>query len=631
MKNINDEVKIILKNAENEMMKLNHPYVGTEHLILSLLHTNEIEVITKKYGLTYKKYLDTILKVIGKSNIKSKVILYTPLLRNVINYTLEQEIINSKTLLKSTLLSTDGIGLRILLLMNIDIDSIIDELENNIYNLELNAINIMNTNNKLIGRDKEINNIIEVLLRKNKNNPILIGEAGVGKTAIIEELARRIENKEVPDKLKNMKLYQLDMTSLLTNTKYRGEFETKLNDIIKEVIKNKNIILFIDEIHTIVNTGGGESGCDAANILKPYLSSNKLKLIGATTIKEYDTYINKDEALRRRFKKIFIEEPNLEETKNILKGVKNIYEDYHEIKISDENINDIVTLSDKYIKNNKNPDKSLEILDCVLSKINNRIITPEYIKDKNYKKALENLIKQKRITKENIIEVIEENAFIKILNQKDLNKLIKDLKNNTYISNYDLLKEQLKPKFKENKLVSLEFNGEKGTGKNYTAKLIGNLLNYNILELDMLEYQDSTSINKLIGSNAGYIGYEDKSLLDKIKYKPYTLLILKNYEYANINIKRLFESIIEKTYYLDKYGEIIDFNSCLIIKTTTTKENTIGYNKEPKNDKLVITFNKLNEKEIKRYLKNNNIKIDNIPNDISISSLHTYIDEVCNC
>lgn len=631
MKNINDEVKIILKNAENEMMKLNHPYVGTEHLILSLLHTNEIEVITKKYGLTYKKYLDTILKVIGKSNIKSKVILYTPLLRNVINYTLEQEIINSKTLLKSTLLSTDGIGLRILLLMNIDIDSIIEELENNIYNLELNAINIMNTNNKLIGRDKEINNIIEVLLRKNKNNPILIGEAGVGKTAIIEELARRIENKEVPDKLKNMKLYQLDMTSLLTNTKYRGEFETKLNDIIKEVIKNKNIILFIDEIHTIVNTGGGESGCDAANILKPYLSSNKLKLIGATTIKEYDTYINKDEALRRRFKKIFIEEPNVEETKNILKGVKNIYEDYHEIKISDENINDIVTLSDKYIKNNKNPDKSLEILDCVLSKINNRIITPEYIKDKNYKKALENLIKQKRITKENIIEVIEENAFIKILNQKDLNKLIKDLKNNTYISNYDLLKEQLKPKFKENKLVSLEFNGEKGTGKNYTAKLIGNLLNYNILELDMLEYQDSTSINKLIGSNAGYIGYEDKSLLDKIKYKPYTLLILKNYEYANINIKRLFESIIEKTYYLDKYGEIIDFNSCLIIKTTTTKENTIGYNKEPKNDKLVITFNKLNEKEIKRYLKNNNIKIDNIPNDISISSLHTYIDEVCNC
>ena len=277
----------------------------------------------------------------------------------------------------------EGIAIRIMIGMNINLDDLYDELKvrpQDIKNEKLEILNIGRVLNdvvdefdEVIGRDKEINEVIEVLLRKKKSNPLLIGPAGVGKTAIVEELARRIKNKEVPFSLINKKIIELPMGDLVSGTKYRGEFEERLTKIIKEVIKNKNIILFIDEVHTMVNAGGAEGAINAGDILKPYLARGDLKVIGATTTEEYERFIAKDKALERRFETILVEEPTLEETKEILIGLKSSYENHHNIKITEKNISDITNLASKYLFKKKNPDKTIDLLDSVCA----------YVKRKN--------------------------------------------------------------------------------------------------------------------------------------------------------------------------------------------------------------------------------------------------------
>lgn len=330
--NINGRIKRILEYAEQEMLDLNHPYVGSEHLLLSLLEYDRTKKILNKYNLTYDNFKETLIRIIGKSNIKSTYILYTPLLKLIIKRAIERdgEDANELSLLKELISSDDGIAVRIMLELGCDLDTLYGELVNTHSYLDEIGVNMMRStlDYPLIGREKEISSMLEILLRKNKNNPILVGYAGVGKTAIVYELAKRIKEGHVPESLMGKEIYMLDMASLLSNTKYRGEFETKINNLIKEAISKENIILFIDEIHTIVRTGGGEGSCDAANILKPYLASDKIKLIGATTLKEYDEYISSDSALSRRFARIHVKEPTESETLEILKGVKESYESY---------------------------------------------------------------------------------------------------------------------------------------------------------------------------------------------------------------------------------------------------------------------------------------------------------------
>ena len=247
--------------------------------------------------------------------------------------------------------------------LNINLDQLYKELKNSsikhinklvIYEIGQNLNKSVNLDEKVVAREKELDLIIETLLRKNKNNPLLVGKAGTGKTAIIEELARRIEKKQVTDELINKKIIMLEMSSLVAGTKYRGEFEERLNKIIEEVVNEKDIILFIDEIHTLVNAGGAEGAIDASNILKPYLARGQIKCIGATTTEEYEKYIAKDKALERRFQKILISEPTDEETEIILKAIKKEYEKHHNIKISNKNIKDIIYFANKYIYNKNN-------------------------------------------------------------------------------------------------------------------------------------------------------------------------------------------------------------------------------------------------------------------------------------
>lgn len=627
-KSFNYEVNKILKNAEKEMLELHHPYVGTEHLLLSLLHMETVSNITKKYHLTYETFRMELVSIVGCATKKSEVILYTPLLKMVIDTALvlakeDNAPMNYKHLMNALLTSDDGIALRILMGMNVDIDGLYKEFSyNNLATILEIGINLNEKcNNVLIGRDKEINNMMEILLRKNKNNPLLIGECGVGKSAIVYELARRIKEGNVPSRLKNKTIISVDMASMLSNTKYRGEFETRLNNIIKEVMNSKDIILFIDEIHTIMRTGGGEGSIDAANILKPYLATDDIKVIGATTVNEYDRYISKDKALSRRFEQVFVSEPTLEETKNILRGVRKIYEDHHGVKITDENILDIVTLANKYIFTNHNPDKSLDVLDYVCSRVSLNETTQDlelmctsYLKEKRYDEALKvrkslNRQIKKSITYNDILGVIESITNAKIFNKKAFELLSHVLDDKIMGQNLTPLKETLRKKLVCDKVLGILIKGEAHVGKSYTAKVIAETLGYNLMELNMLEFSSSTSITKLMGSNPGYVGYDDECLFDQIKHKPYSLILLKNIENASANIINLFKSIIDNGVIKNNRGETINFNNTIIIMTSSVINQSIGYEDKKGEDSFenVINYTLINRECLNKYLKEHHV------------------------
>ena len=411
------------------MNKMKHSYIGTEHLLLSILKSDtELRYTLNNKGVFYNNFKKELENSIGLGNKNSKLYVYTPLLKKII----ESAIINSKDnknncvdlecLFICLLEEGEGIAIRILIKMGVDLNELynIFKSEKKVKNhrkkkksiIEEMGINL-NTkvqNNEIdpvIGRDEEINTVIQILCRRTKNNPILVGEAGVGKTAIVEELSRLIYESKVPDLLNNKKIISLDMASLVAGTKYRGEFEEKLKEVIKEVEEDDDIILFIDEIHTLVGAGGAEGAIDASNILKPALARGKIRCIGATTYDEYQKFIEKDSALERRFQKVVIEEPNTKEVKNILQNLKPLYEKFHNVKISDEVIDKIIFLSNKYIYNRKEPDKSIDILDevCAMVKLK---MSKRKDNDINLKKELETI---KKIKNTLIIENKIEEAY----------------------------------------------------------------------------------------------------------------------------------------------------------------------------------------------------------------------------
>ena len=638
--NINGRIKRILEYAEQEMLDLNHPYVGSEHLLLSLLEYDRTKKILNKYNLTYDNFKETLIRIIGKSNIKSTYILYTPLLKLIIKRAIERdgEDANELSLLKELISSDDGIAVRIMLELGCDLDTLYGELVNTHSYLDEIGVNMMRStlDYPLIGREKEISSMLEILLRKNKNNPILVGYAGVGKTAIVYELAKRIKEGHVPESLMGKEIYMLDMASLLSNTKYRGEFETKINNLIKEAISKENIILFIDEIHTIVRTGGGEGSCDAANILKPYLASDKIKLIGATTLKEYDEYISSDSALSRRFARIHVKEPTESETLEILKGVKESYESYHKVKLEDKTIELIVKYASKYITNNQNPVQSQKFLDGFLSRVNLNMYENNYIyayneflKNKDYKNALNVRMQKKTIEEQDIISVIENLVNIKILKEENYQNLVSILDKKIYGQDLTKLKELLHKKFINNKVSMIEIKGPKGVGKTYTAKLIAETLNYNLIELDMKEFSSPTSINRLIGSDPGYVGYDASTILDKIKYNPYSLILLKNVEEAALNVLDLFSSISEKGYLTDKYNNKINFNFTLIIKTNNCMTKKIGYDNLDEQNSGIVYYNLISKENMKKYLLDNKLSEEyllDLEEETTFTNLHLRND-----
>lgn len=557
MKNCyNSETNKILKIAEKEMLSCHHPYVGTEHLLLSLLKNKNISKICYKYNLNYYNYKKNLLKIIGSASKESKYILYTPLLRLVINKARENSDKDNKELdeyyLLSSLLSyKDGIGYSIVNNMGIDLDALTLELNNQGVLSEFGKVLNDEATDKIYLRDKEITNIMEILLRKNKNNPLLIGHAGVGKTALVKELARRIKVGDVPVELKNKKIISVQVSTLISGTKYRGEFEARVNDLIKECIKNKNIILFIDEIHTIMKTGSSEGAIDAGNILKPYLCSGDIKIIGATTISEYNEYIKKDQALLRRFTPIMVNEPSLKDMEFILNKVKKSYEEYYKLKINKNIVNYIICNTDKYMPNLYNPDKSIEVLDTVCSKK----ILDNYVnksKDMNIKMIdVDNLIKERV----NIIN-IDDNKFneVKCELEKKYNELI--VKNIMNI-------------IRDNKFNKYMFLNGESKSKEKIISYIANKLGINLININCLEFNDEFGVNKLINNNYLY---------NKIDENPYSIICFNNYDKAGKIIRNLVDSMISNGYISNMNNEKVYLNNSIIFVFNNEETSRIGFN-----------------------------------------------------
>lgn len=642
--NFGFEISKLFKDAETIRYDLRHPYVGSEHLLLAVLkNNNEVSKELKKYNINYTNFKKELVKIIGSASVPSPLNLYTPLLKRVIeNATYDAKEENSKVTIRHLFLAMleegEGIALRILLLMDVDLEKIYNHFKKSKNGeLKLDFGTLLNAtvskDETVVCRDEEINKVIETLLRHKKNNPLLVGKAGVGKTAIVEELARRINNKQIPQKLENAKIIMLEMGNLVSGTKYRGEFEEKLTKIIDKATEDESIILFIDEIHSMVNAGAADGAVSAADILKPYLARGNIKVIGATTINEYNKYFLKDKALTRRFEKIVIDEPSLEETKQILYNVKKEYEKYHNIKITSKNIEDIVKYADLYIHDKCNPDKSIELLDSIcaqvklkttstvylnsnISKLNNIIEKKkDYIKNNEFDKAIkckiiENNLKEdlniydddsrNKITKNDILSLIEQRTKIPLTSSNSDEIVIKKLKEKLIGQEQAIKQITLCLKNRNEKVKSMLFYGTSGIGKTMAAKIIGE--SYNLIKIDMAEYSKETSINKLIGVEPGYNGYDTAYLFEQIREKPHSLIILDEIEKAHPKVLNLFLNILEDGTLLDAHNELINFNNCLIIATANIKtRKMLGFGKVKSNfedalpKELISRFNQLIE------------------------------------
>ena len=493
-------------------------------------------------------------------------------------------------------------------------------------------------NNELdivIGRDKEIQRIIQILNRRSKNNPCLIGEPGVGKTAIAQGLAIKIANQNVPAKLLNKEVYLLDMTAVIAGTQFRGQFESRMKGIIDECREYGNIILVIDEIHNIIGAGDGEHSMNAANILKPALSNGEIQLIGTTTLKEYRKYIEKDSALERRFQQVLVEEPTIDDSIGILEGIKKYYEEYHKVKISSDVIRQAVIMSEKYIHDRFLPDKAIDILDEACSRINlenKELYRLEMLKQElakvqaekeevvaadsteDYQKAadlktrecqlieeidkLNKKMKPKQITVQDIANVIESwtKIPVKKITEAETQKLL-NLETNLHkriigqeeaVSAVSRAIRRNRAGLKSTKRPpSFIFVGPTGVGKTELAKSLAYEMFGNedsIIRIDMSEYMESHSTSKLIGAPPGYVGYDDAGqLTDKVKRKPYSIILLDEIEKAHPDVFNILLQVLDDGKLTDSQGNSVSFSNTIIIMTSNAASNmnanSIGFGK----------------------------------------------------
>jgi ATP-dependent Clp protease ATP-binding subunit ClpC len=637
---LNEEAKNLLNGAKSLSNKFDHKFVGIEHVFICLFESQDelfkkfidsIDIPFNKICADIEESLleDDLMKIEDAPNISEMPNPRIPVYKNLQQYSicLNEMVINGK-------------------------------------------INNLHVNSNLIQK------ISEILCRKNKNNPLVVGEAGVGKTALIESLAQVIVKGECSDFLLMKRIYSLDMPMIIGGCKYRGEFEEKIKNILKEVCNDNNIILFIDEIHTIIGAGNPENGMDVANILKPYLARGDISCIGATTFDEYRKTIADDPALSRRFQMIKIEEPNKEETFDLIKSTKHSYENFHLVSFSDEIVKYSIDMADKYLSG-RFPDKVLDLLDQTGSKIKLGMFkkTPDMqkiesqmkkinsnlsISDTRKQKLLTDLLskfekatvrmvekwKNKRyeVSEKDILSVISNKTNIPVedLTKEDFEKLKKTklILENELIgqsSQIDQIYKCLirsKAGFRDQKkpLASMLFAGPTGVGKTFCSKLVAENLYSNknsFIYIDMSEYTDKTSINKLIGSSPGYVGYDKGGVLtEKVKKNTHSLILFDEIQKADPDVLFSLLQILEEGKITDTFGSVVDFSNCIIIMTTNIgaqaiNNHTIGFNSKSNNIKHdvvsalknyfpadllnrideIILFNNLNDNHLKNIIK----------------------------
>jgi ATP-dependent Clp protease ATP-binding subunit ClpA len=589
--------------AESLAFDLGHCNVGSEHLLLSFLKLkdNKLKRLLEIYKIDYEKVKKELLEAFPISEELPFYMEYTIALKEILSSssklskTLNEEKISEDVLMYTLIEKDNCLSREILIKYGCDIKFLLEKLQVNRVCILDNIDELINLNKKVLDnpvkvykREKEIKIIENTLLKKQKANVLIIGEAGVGKSALVEYLAYKIVNKEVIEPLKDKIIYELDLASIVAGTKYRGEFEEKLKKILSKVKNEKNAVIFIDEIHNIVGAGGAEGAIDASNILKPYLARKDLSVIGATTNEEYTKLIEKEKAIERRFMLLKLDEVTSTDTKEILDNLKSDYEQHHNLKISKDSSDYLVNLLEKYVKEKHFPDKAIDLLDysCVVAKNKHH----KRLENLDIKEALIDLFKVDIETKNTY--KLQENLKKKIIGQ---NEAIETICNSLELANLGL-KEKNKP------LGVYLFLGESGVGKSELAKELAR--NYfskddSYIKLEMEGYSEPSSISKILGSSPGYVGHEDETfILNKIRMNPSSVIILDEIEKASKEVINLFLNVLDEGYLIDAKRRKIDFSNSIIIMTSnlgfSNKKENVGFNKIERNkeelDKLIKKF-----------------------------------------
>ena len=666
------QAKAALKLAESTPRSWKHSYIGTEHILVGLLDEQEGTAgkILEEFGVDREKLESLITKLIAPSGVPvaEKSAGYSPRAQKVREQAVKEaekqkeDLAGTEHLLLAMLKETDCVGTRLLYTMGvniqklysavlaaagIDTNAIPEELQMpknqkgkqgsttptlDQYSRDLTAMAADGNLDPVVGRDKEIARLIQILSRRTKNNPCLVGEPGVGKTAIVEGLAQRIISSMVPESVKNKRVVVLDLSGMVAGSKYRGEFEERIRNVINEVRSNQGILLFIDELHTIIGAGGAEGALDASNILKPSLSRGEIQLIGATTLEEYRKYIEKDAALERRFQPVTVEEPSEEETIEILKGLRPYYEKHHGVVIEDSALEAAVKMSERYINDRFLPDKAIDIIDEAASKVRlggyrmapevdaMELELHEIQKDKEkavkqadlslakelqarqreieteiskYKEKEERRNKRKKIsvTEASVADIISDWTKIPVQRltegeTKRLARLEKEL-HKRVIGQEEAVKAVAQAvkrgrvglKDPNRPIGSFLFLGPTGVGKTELSKALAEAVfgsEQAMIRVDMSEYMEKHSVSKLIGSPPGYVGYDEGGQLsEKVRRNPYSVLLFDEIEKAHPDVFNILLQVLDDGHITDAHGRKVDFKQTIIIMTSNAGAQAI--------------------------------------------------------
>ena len=666
------QAKAALKLAESTARSWKHSYIGTEHILVGLLDEQEGTAgkILEEFGVDREKLESLITKLIAPSGVlvAEKSAGYSPRAQKVREQAVKEaekqkeDLAGTEHLLLAMLKETDCVGTRLLYTMGvniqklysavlaaagIDTNAIPEELQMpknrkgkqgsttptlDQYSRDLTAMAADGNLDPVVGRDKEIARLIQILSRRTKNNPCLVGEPGVGKTAIVEGLAQRIISSMVPESVKNKRVVVLDLSGMVAGSKYRGEFEERIRNVINEVRSNQGILLFIDELHTIIGAGGAEGALDASNILKPSLSRGEIQLIGATTLEEYRKYIEKDAALERRFQPVTVEEPSEEETIEILKGLRPYYEKHHGVVIEDSALEAAVKMSERYINDRFLPDKAIDIIDEAASKVRlsgyrmapevdaMEVELHEIQKDKEkavkqadlslakelqarqreieteiskYKEKEERRNKRKKIsvTEASVADIISDWTKIPVQRltegeTKRLARLEKEL-HKRVIGQEEAVKAVAQAvkrgrvglKDPNRPIGSFLFLGPTGVGKTELSKALAEAVfgsEQAMIRVDMSEYMEKHSVSKLIGSPPGYVGYDEGGQLsEKVRRNPYSVLLFDEIEKAHPDVFNILLQVLDDGHITDAHGRKVDFKQTIIIMTSNAGAQAI--------------------------------------------------------
>ncbi|MBL7157298.1 MAG: ATP-dependent Clp protease ATP-binding subunit [Candidatus Omnitrophica bacterium] len=671
--------KVILL-AKEEAKRFNHDYIGTEHILLGLVREGEgvAAAVLASLGLSADKIRFEVEKLVqpGPATIVSGDIPFTPKAKKVIELAMEEarnlghNYIGTEHLLLGLIREGEGVASQVLMNLGLELDKVRMEVMSllgssipgygpspkakkgktpalDAFGRDLTKSAKENKLDPVIGRQKEIERVIQILSRRTKNNPVLLGEAGVGKTAIVEGLAQKIISNDIPELLKNKKLIILDLALMVAGTKYRGQFEERIKAIMDEIKNSPDVIVFIDELHTLVGAGGAEGAIDASNILKPSLSRGDIQCIGATTLNEYRKHIEKDAALERRFQTIIVEPNSVEETFEILKGLRDRYEAHHKVKFSDESLEAAAKLSDRYVSGRFLPDKAIDLMDEAGSRVRLSTMTvPPDIKDMENKikdlrsqkedavrdqdfekaakfrdeerKAKESLVKTRKhwkeaqgkkiltVTEEDIATIVsnwtgvplfkleekESTKFLKM--QEDLNARVIGQPEGIAAIASAVKRSRAGIKDPKRPIGSFIFMGPTGVGKTLLGRKLAEFMFGDedaVIQLDMSEYMEKFNVSRLVGAPPGYVGYEEGGqLTEKVRRKPYSVVLLDEIEKAHPDVFNILLQVLEEGRLTDSFGRKVDFKNTILIMTSNIgaemlkKQGSIGFRSEEKEE-----------------------------------------------